>query len=84
MRKILAALMLLAVIVPIMWPASAIARASGYVNPNYHWVPPYQRRDGTRVRGHFKTDSNRTKCDNYSTEGNVNPHTGQPGTKRVC
>jgi hypothetical protein len=65
-------------------PTRAFARASGYVNPNYHYVQPYTRSDGRTVRGHFQTDSKRTKCDNYSTLGNVNPHTGVPGTKSGC
>jgi hypothetical protein len=65
-------------------PPTVLARASGYVNPHYHWVEPYNRSDGRSVRGHYQTDSNGTKCDNYSTQGNVNPHTGQPGTKPGC
>jgi len=65
-------------------PTGALARASGYVNPNYHYVQPYTRRDGTNVRGHYQTNANRTKCDNYSTLGNVNPHTGKAGTKAGC
>jgi len=84
MRVIVAAFMTLAVCVPVLWPGHAIARASGYVNYNYHWVRPYDRRNGTHVPGHYQTDPNRTKCDNYSTDGNVNPHTGRPGTKKVC
>jgi len=48
-------------------------------NPNEHWVPTYQRSDGTTVQGHWKTESNNTNSDNFSTEGNINPHTGKPG-----
>jgi hypothetical protein len=84
MRKIIIALVVLAVSVPTLLPADAIARASGYVNPNNHYVRPYDRRNGTHVPGHYQTDPNRSKCDNYSTEGNINPHNGKPGTKRVC
>src|SRR5207253_11216258 len=54
-------------------------RGSGYVNPSYHYVRPYSRRDGTYIPGHYQTNLNGTNRDNYSTEGNVNPHTGKPG-----
>lgn len=40
----------------------------------------YVRKDGTYVQGHFSTNQNGTKWDNYSTQGNVNPYTGKPGT----
>jgi hypothetical protein len=45
------------------------------------WVNGYTRKDGTYVPGHWRTDPNGTKDDNYSTEGNVNPYTGKEGTK---
>lgn len=45
------------------------------------WVNGYTRKDGTYVPGHWRTDPNTTRDDNYSTEGNVNPYTGTPGTK---
>lgn len=44
------------------------------------WVNGYTRKDGTYVPGHFRTDPNGTKLDNYSTHGNTNPYTGRPGT----
>jgi hypothetical protein len=58
---------------------SAAIRGSGYVNPSYHWTGAYYRRDGTYVPGHYQTNPNGTKLDNYSTVGNVNPWTGKPG-----
>jgi hypothetical protein len=45
------------------------------------WVNGYYKKDGTYVPGHYRTDANTTRNDNYSTEGNVNPYTGTPGTK---
>ena len=45
------------------------------------WVNGYQRRDGTYVQGHYKTKSNNTLNDNYSTRGNTNPYTGSSGYK---
>lgn len=45
------------------------------------YVKGYQRRDGTYVQGHYKTESNNIRNDNYSTRGNSNPYTGSYGTK---
>jgi len=53
--------------------------AQGRVNPNYHYVQPHQRSDGTIVKGHMRTNPNSTNRDNYSTLGNTNPWTGQQG-----
>ena len=50
-------------------------------NPSDHWVAPAVRSNGSYVRGHMQTDSNETRTDNFSHEGNVNPYTGQRGTK---
>lgn len=44
------------------------------------WVNGYYRSDGTYVNGHYRTTPNKTINDNYSTEGNINPYTGQEGT----
>lgn len=45
-----------------------------------HYVSGYFRGNGTYVSGHHQTNPNGTRNDNYSTRGNVNPHTGEPGT----
>lgn len=52
---------------------SASAHADQYVNG-------YYRNNGTYVQPYNRTDSNSSVYDNYSTRGNVNPYTGQPGT----
>lgn len=44
------------------------------------YVNGYYRSDGTYVQPYYRTRPNRTTLDNYSTKGNVNPYTGQPGT----
>jgi len=44
-------------------------------------VRGYTKKDGTYVAPHERTAPNNTNLDNYSTRGNVNPYTGQPGTK---
>lgn len=43
------------------------------------WVKGYIRADGTYVPGYYRSTPNNTTLDNYSTKGNVNPFTGQPG-----
>lgn len=45
------------------------------------YVEAYYRFDGTYVPAHLRTSPNETRNDNYSTKGNVNPYTGEPGTK---
>ena len=44
-------------------------------------VRGYYRKDGRYVAHHERTAPNKTKNDNYSTRGNVNPYTGKSGTK---
>ncbi|TWB39001.1 hypothetical protein [Nitrospirillum viridazoti] len=46
-----------------------------------HYVRPHVTKRGTYVHGHMQTNPNKTQNDNYSTKGNANPYTGQPGTK---
>lgn len=46
-----------------------------------HYTSGYTRQNGTAVQGYHATNPNETKADNWSTRGNVNPYTGQPGTK---
>lgn len=41
----------------------------------------YTKKSGKYVAPHYKTTPNKTKTDNYSTKGNVNPYTGKEGTK---
>jgi hypothetical protein len=65
MKKMLAAALLI---------AGAPAFAQVHVNG-------YTKKDGTYVAPHERTAPNHTNLDNYSTKGNVNPYTGQPGTK---
>ena len=47
------------------------------------YVRGYTKKNGTRVEGHYRSGPNKTKADNYSTEGNTNPYTGQQGKKRI-
>ena len=45
------------------------------------YVYGYYKKDGTYVEGYFKTSPNTTNRDNYSTQGNLNPHTGTEGAR---
>lgn len=44
-------------------------------------VRGYVRKDGTYVQPHMRSAPNNTTFDNFSTRGNVNPYTGQPGDR---
>jgi hypothetical protein len=61
-----------AAITLVIFVSSAIA--DGYTNG-------YVRKDGTYVRGYYHSDRDSNPYNNFSTRGNVNPYTGQPGTK---
>jgi len=45
------------------------------------YVKGYTRKDGTYVQPHYRSAPDKTPLNNYSTRGNTNPHTGQPGYK---
>ena len=44
-------------------------------------VRGYYRSDGTYVQPHYRSSPNSSVWDNWSTRGNVNPYTGQVGTR---
>lgn len=44
-------------------------------------VRGYFRKDGTYIGPHKRTAPDGTFADNWTTEGNVNPYAGKPGTK---
>lgn len=46
------------------------------------YVQGYHRKDGTYVEGHYRSAPDNTVTNNYSYQGNTNPHTGQTGTNR--
>ena len=52
-----------------------------YTNPNIEHVDTYQKKDGTIVEEHNRTEKNNTDKDNSSTKPNTNPETGKKGTK---
>lgn len=70
MKRILSTTLLLALCATSLF-AQGTTKVRGYV-----------KKDGTVVAPHTRTLPNKTKDDNWSTRGNVNPNTGKPGTKR--
>ena len=58
------------------------ASSSSRFDPNYrppvgeHYVAPYGRSSGTVVQGHYSTNPDGSFWNNYSSKGNVNPHSG--------
>ncbi|TDR30244.1 hypothetical protein [Hydromonas duriensis] len=51
-------------------------------NTQDHYVRPSVRKNGEYVQGYMKTNTNRTRVDNFTQYGNINPYTGKRGTKR--
>lgn len=54
--------------------ASSLAFADSRVNG-------YIKKDGTYVAPHYKSAPDSNPYNNYSTQGNSNPYTGQQGTR---
>lgn len=44
------------------------------------YVRPHVRSDGTYVEGHYRSRPDNSSLNNYSTQGNTNPFTGQQGS----
>lgn len=43
-------------------------------------VKGYTKKNGTYVAPHYKSTPNKSKFDNYSAKGNINPYTGKKGS----
>lgn len=46
------------------------------------YVKGYTKSNGTYVQPHIRSSPNSIKMDNYSSQGNTNPYTGQRGHER--
>ena len=57
--------------------AATVATATAQVH-----VRGYTRSDGTYVAPHWRSTPDGDRRNNWSTQGNVNPFTGQPGTRQ--
>ena len=66
-------LYVLAILTAIM--STSAPSIAGYVNG-------YTRKNGTYVAPHYRSSPNSTQRDNYGTYGNVNPYTGERGTRK--
>jgi len=58
----------------------AITLAASAFGQGYHYNRGYIDRNGVYHSGHYQTNPNGNPYDNWSTKGNYNPFTGQPGT----
>src|SRR5688500_7685074 len=56
----------------VVFSASAVAQT---------YVRPHVRSNGTYVEGHYRSSPNNTRIDNYGSQGNINPYTGQAGSR---
>ena len=45
------------------------------------YVKGYTKKNGTVVMPHYRSSPDKTKSNNWSTKGNINPYTGKMGTK---
>lgn len=71
MKKVLVSLIVGILVFSILTPNSVEAATR---------VRSYIKKNGTYVAPHYKTLPNKSKFDNYSTRGNINPFTGKKGT----
>lgn len=44
-----------------------------------HYVRPHVTKNGTYVEGHHRSNPDSSRQNNYSSQGNYNPYTGQQG-----
>lgn len=56
------------------------ACVSSAMSQEVHYRSGYVTKNGTYVAPSYSTNPNGTKFDNFSTQGNVNPYTGEAGT----
>ncbi len=59
----------------ILWAGAAEARSANFVRGYY------KPSSGTYVAPSYRTKSNGTRLDNFSTKGNTNPYSGVKGYK---
>ena len=62
-------------------PVISNVRSGASGNSSVVYQKGYTRSNGTYVQGHYKTVSNKTNWDNFSTRGNINTFTGSIGSR---
>jgi hypothetical protein len=65
--------LLLGMVLAMALPTISLARGTS--------VRSYRKRNGTVVHSHRRSEADSSFSNNWSTKGNVNPHTGKRGTK---
>lgn len=60
-------------------PSKPAYYESGQVSQNVEYVRGYTRKNGTKVKGYYRTKRDKTITNNFSYYKNVNPYTGQRG-----
>lgn len=73
-RVFLVFLLLLSIFTPLAIMSTAYADT---------YVRGYTRKDGTYVQPHYRSSPDGNPYNNWSTRGNVNPYTGERGTRNV-
>jgi len=71
-------LRVLLVLALLLTSGAALARGSG----GSHSVRGHVTKQGTYVQPHRATNPDKSKANNWSQKGNVNPYTGKAGTKK--
>jgi hypothetical protein len=61
--------------------AAGIILASVCVASADTYVNGYTRKDGTYVAPHHRSSPDNSRLNNWSSQGNTNPYTGQQGTQ---
>lgn len=62
-------------------PAWAKSGGSSRSSGSSHSVSGYVKKNGTYVNHHRATNADKTRTNNWSHKGNVNPYTGKEGNK---
>lgn len=68
--------LILVIILVLLWALPAMAQFGGQDQS----VRGYTRQNGTYVQPYHRTTPDNSLYNNYSTQGNINPYTGQMGT----
>lgn len=64
-----------------LWVLTAIAAALPTTVSAQVYVQGYTTKNGTYVAPHYRSSPDSSVLNNWSTRGNVNPYTGQVGTR---
>lgn len=59
---------------------AALLLASSALAAESHSVRGHYRKDGTYVQPHQRTNPDSSRSNNWSSQGNANPYTGEQGT----